>query len=171
MHAEYEIFEVLPNGSSSRRALVSGLEFALLTLAGLAKNTPDECYAAEAQSRRIVAQMNVPSTRWKVFQVAYDDALGAARAELLTRRGYSVVSVTTNERAKQLLRFPHRYDLFIVGHAAPAETRREMVRWLHLNFPNVKILALNPPQQPLAEADFNVQECDAEDWLPFIKQW
>jgi hypothetical protein len=72
----YEIVEILLNGSSSRRAIVSGLEFAQLILVESAKNTPNKCYAAEAISHRIVARMNLPSARWRVFQIAYDYAVG-----------------------------------------------------------------------------------------------
>jgi CheY-like chemotaxis protein len=170
MYREYEIFEVLPNGASSRKAIVSGVEFAQLTLAELAKNTPNECYAAEVKSHRIVAHMNMPSAKWRVFQITYDETLGYAKAELLRQLGYEVVSAVGNEMAKQLLGYNQHYDLFIVGHSAPAETRKEMVRWLQQKFPNVRILALNSSQDPLPGADFNVKDTGAQNWLPIVTQ-
>jgi hypothetical protein len=60
MHREYEIFEVLPNGSVRRAAIVCGLEFAKVTLHGRAKRTPNECFAADSRTRQVVAQLNVP---------------------------------------------------------------------------------------------------------------
>jgi hypothetical protein len=146
MHGDYEIFEILPTGASSRRATVSGLEFAQLTLAELAKNTPNECYAAKAKSHRIAAHMHMPSAKWRVSQIAYDETSGHTGAELLRQLGYEVVSVVGNETAKHLLSYNQHYDLFIVGHSAPAETRKAMV------------------------ADFNVKENGAENWLPIVAQ-
>jgi hypothetical protein len=50
------------------------------------------------------------------------------------------------------------WDLFVVGHAAPEEIRREMVDWLRKNHPDVRILALNPPTiRELVDADYNVK--------------
>jgi len=51
MYREYEIFEVMPDGSVRRAALVSGLEFARVTLHELAKRTGNECFAADAKTR------------------------------------------------------------------------------------------------------------------------
>lgn len=63
VYKEYEIFEVLPDGSVRRAALVSGLEFAKVTLHELAKRTPNECFVADAKTRQLVAQMNVPEAK------------------------------------------------------------------------------------------------------------
>ena len=62
---------------------------------------------------------------------------------------------------------PHAIDLFIVGHAAPQLTRQEMVRWLKLTH-QVAIIALNPPDQELIEADYNVLINDPESWLRLL---
>jgi hypothetical protein len=78
--------------------------------------------------------------------------------------------VLSNEAAKVLLCSIQKYDLFIVGHAAPEEYRREMVDWLKTHYPNVKILALNPPHQPLPNADYNALGDDPESWLPFVTE-
>jgi hypothetical protein len=61
MYREYEIVEVLPNGSVRRAVIVSGLEFAKVALQKLAKRTASECFAADAKTRQVVAQMNVPA--------------------------------------------------------------------------------------------------------------
>jgi len=43
MNRVYEIFEVWPDGSTVTRAVVSGLEFAKVTLDRLAERTSYEC--------------------------------------------------------------------------------------------------------------------------------
>ena len=96
MILEYEIFEVLPNGSALRVTAVSGLEFAQLTLQELAKHTSNECFAADAKTRQVVAQVSVPQANWRaskrVFQITYDEPVGLRRAELLRSRGYGATS-------------------------------------------------------------------------------
>ena len=60
MQRVYEIFEVLPNGLPHRVTEVAGLEPAKSHLQELANHTANECFAADAQTYRIVAQTNVP---------------------------------------------------------------------------------------------------------------
>jgi len=172
MHRVYEIFEVLPNGSPKRVTAVSSLEFAKIALEGLAKRTSNECFVADAKTRQVVMQRNVAQAKLRrIFQIAYDQELGLRRAELLRSRGYGVISVIGNETAKALLSSPQHYDLFIIGHAASEETRREIVDWLKAEYPRVKVLALNPPnQQVLAAADYNVPQNGPENWLPIVFQ-
>jgi hypothetical protein len=92
----------------------------------------------------------------RIFQIAYDQMLLLTRAELLRSRGYEVSSVLGNEAAMRALNYRQTYRrLFIVGHDAPTETG---VRWLKANFPETKILALNPPYHAnLSGADFNFE--------------
>src|SRR5205085_11888417 len=130
-----------------------GVEFVEAALQRLAKDTSHECYAADAETHQVVMQMNVARAKLRatrrIFQIAYDEDAGLRRAELLRSCGYGVISVTGNQAAKVLLSSIRRYDLFIVCHAAPEETRREIVSWLKANYPRVKILALNPPRQQM----------------------
>lgn len=174
MHRVYEIFEVLPNGSPQKVGVVSGLDSAKARLHELATNTANECFASDTRTRQIVALENVPASRWlaskHISQIAYDEHLGAQRAELLKSRGYTVVSAIGNQAAKLVL-FPiQHYELFIVGHAAPAETRQEMVFWLKAKYPAATIVALNPPNQKLLQADYNVEQNYPEFWLPIISR-
>lgn len=174
MHRVYEIFEVLPNGSPQRITVVCGLESAKTRLHQFANDTSNECFAMDARTRQIVALMNVPPATWRatrhIFQISYDEEFGPQRAELLKSRGYAVISVIGNEAAKVLLSSIQPYDLFIVGPAAPEETRREMVDWLRAQYPGVKILALNPPNQQVLTADYNVPQNGSENWLTMISQ-
>jgi len=104
-----------------------------------------------------------------IFQIAYDEKLLIARTQLLNDRGYEVSSVLGNQEAQRVLDNRQSFRLFIVGHAAPRETREDLLRWLKTNFPHTKILALNPPHQPhLGEADYNVVLNGAEAWLSIV---
>ena len=60
MYRAYDIFEVMPDGSTIKRATVSGLEFAKLSLEELSGRTTNEWIAADRYTHQIVAQMNVP---------------------------------------------------------------------------------------------------------------
>jgi len=80
-----------------------------------------------------------------------------------------VSSALGNDYAKRRLDTRERYRIFIVGHAAPKETREDMVRWLKANFPNTKILVVNPPSSAiLAGADYNVVLNGPEVWLSIV---
>src|SRR5579864_6038072 len=113
--------------------------------------------------------LHVRATK-RIFQIAYTEQLRSERAELLTRLGYGVISVIGNESAKVLLSTIQHTDLalFIVGHAASEQTRTEMVDWLKSKYPNVRILALNPPNEELLGADYNVIQNGPDKWLPFV---
>jgi hypothetical protein len=120
----------------------------------------------------VVAQVNVPlaleRARKLIFQIAYTETLGIARSEELTRRGYRVTTVIGNERAKIVLAdSPQHYDLFVLGHGAPDKARSEMVAWLRVKYPNVKILGLNSIGR-LREADYNVLLDGPETWMPIV---
>lgn len=154
MERDYDLFERSQDNSLVRRGSVHGLENARRKLQELAKTTTNECFATYTPTRQIVALVNIaqagqlPSRR-VVFQIAYDEHRLVTRAELLRHHGYEVVSVVGNEAAKIVLSSPQHCDLFIVGHAAPEQTRKEMVDWLKARYPHVKILALEPQTSTL----------------------
>ena len=176
MRRVYEIFEVLPNGSPRRVTVVPGLESAKARLDALADSTRNECFVADARTRQIIAMMNVPPSKWRgtkwVFQIAYDEQLGPLRATILRSCGYGVTCVFGNPAAKFLLSSTEleQYDLFIIGHSAPEAIRLEMAAWLKAKYPRVKILALNPPNQQVPTADYNIRLNGPETWLPTVKQ-
>jgi len=175
MHRVYEVIEVLPDGSRQMVTVVSGLEFAKAALEDLAKRTRGECLAINAKTHQVVMQLNVDSAKLqamkRVLQIAYDEERGLQRTQLLKAQGYSVMSVIGNEAAKAVLGTAQHDSLFIVGHAAPEETRREMVDWLRASDPAVKILALNPYNQKIPNADYNVPQDGPGDWLPILSGW
>lgn len=173
MYRTYEILEVLPDGSTVKRTAGHGLEFAKVALENLAKRTSNECIAADERTHQVVAQLNLPPAKRaikRIFQIAYDEEAGLATAELLRSRGYAVIMVLSNEAAKVLLSSIQKYDLFIIGHAASEKCRSEMAGWLKMYYPDVKVLALNPPHQPLPNADCNALASDPEGWLSFVTE-
>lgn len=174
MHRVYEIIEILPSGSPQTVSVVSGVEFAKVALQGLAKRTSNECFAADVKTRQVVMQLNIPPAKLRavkrVFQVSYEEQVDTERAELLRSLGYGVISVIGNETAKVLLSSVQPYGLFIVGHGAAQGTRTEIVDWSRAYYPTVKILALNPPNQSVPGADYNVPQNEPEKWLPVISQ-
>ena len=125
----------------------------------------------EAKDKRLRSRASEGQSDGKrVFQIAYDEMLLVSRTEILKKRGYEVSSVLGNDAAKRILDKGERYRIFIVGHAAPQETREDMVRWLKANFPNTKIVVVNPPSSAiLAEADYNVVLNGPEQWLSIVE--
>lgn len=174
MNRVYEIFEVLPIGPPQRVTVVSGLEYAKARLHELATKTANECFASDARTHQIVALINVPPSKWRaskhIFQISYDERTGVQRAELLKSSGHSVILAIGNAAAKLALTPIQPYELFIVGHEAPAETRQEMVYWLKAKYPRAILVALNPPNQRLLQADYNAQQDYPEAWLPVISR-
>ena len=93
--------------------------------------------------------------RKRIFQVAYREEHFLARADLLRRQGYTVTSTIGNEAAKAVLPMLPQVDLLIIGHAAPEQTRLEMVAWLSERYPRTSILALNPSHERLGTLPLN----------------
>ena len=173
MYRLYEVIEVLPNGSRQMVTVASSLEAAKAALQTLAQRTHDECFAVDRTTRQIVMQMNVSRAKLRakrVFQIGYAEEPTFRRTELLKSHGYSVMEVIGNRAAKAVLSSIPHYDFFIVGDAAPEKTRGEMVDWLKAHYPGVKVLAFNPPNQQIPNADYNVLENGPENWLPIISQ-
>lgn len=169
---EYNIFECLPDGAVQWRATVVGLRDARTKLEEIARNSQNDHFAMHLPTRNIVLRTDLLRkevvTPKAVCQIAYEDNLSLQRANLLRSRGYGVMSIFGNEAAKLLLstlRANHEFAFFIVGHVAPEQTRREMIDWLRKNYPGVKIIALNPPQESIPTADYNVIQNGPDAWL------
>lgn len=172
MDREYDLFELLDDGTPMWRGHVFGLLEARRQLQDIGTRSRNQCFAIHLPTREIVARVNVRTskgTKPVVFQITYDPKRAAARAEILRLHGYEVMTFFGNEAVKAVLTAHPSCDLFIVGHAAPEETRREMVAWLKTHYPGVRIIALNPPPVPeLLGADFNVKLNGPETLLPVI---
>lgn len=109
-------------------------------------------------------------TAASIFQIGYTHSLTLTREMLLRQRGYEVFSVEGTHEAKRHLAScdDGRYRLIIIGHAASATERRELISWLRERFPKVKILALNPPHDGTTGADFDVLLNGPETWLRIV---
>lgn len=177
MDREYDIFECLPDGAVVWCACASGLHDARIKLDRLRREAGKECFALHQFTREIIFAKDVLEVLSKraskrIFQIAYSDDLRLSRAKLLRDFGYAVISAMGNEAAKFLLTTLHPVadgiTLFIIGQNAPTETRTEMVDWLKTNFPTARILALNPQDQQIQNAHYNVVQIGPETWLPFV---
>ena len=58
MHRDFDIFEVLPDGSQLWRMCAHGPDNALDILKRLGSQTANECYAMNIQTREIVGRIN-----------------------------------------------------------------------------------------------------------------
>jgi hypothetical protein len=173
MNRDYEIFELLPDGSPIWKGHGSGLDSVRVKLEKLAAKTANECIAMHLPTREIVARVNIGAAKVRsaeplVFQIAYEERLAASRSQTLRHNGYEVVSVIGNEAARLVLELDRSWEFFIVGHDAAKETRKEIVVWLKAHFPNVRLLALSAsPGGEIPGADYNAPNAP-ELWLPIL---
>jgi hypothetical protein len=58
MSIQYNVFEILPDGSAILRAFVQGAKNALWMMEVLGKQTCNECFATTLNSRRIIGRIN-----------------------------------------------------------------------------------------------------------------
>jgi hypothetical protein len=165
MIPRFDIFKIESDGPCWMEA-AANLERAKARVKILATSSPGEYLIADQETGEKISIR--PKTKRILFQIGYDEKGLNARAELLRRFGHEVISVTNNEAAKVALGSYHDVDLFIVGHTAPEQTRKEMVSWLRANYPKVKIVALNPSKDQLIGADHNVLLNDHDEWLALL---
>ncbi len=165
----FDIFRVEADGGVLWIKSAADLKSARLAVKDLMASSPHEYLIHSHATNNDLAIKPTPANKQRskvIFQIAYDERLMASRAELLKAHGFTVISVLGNEAAKAALVTPQDYALFIVGHAASPKVRKEMADWLKAKYPNVEILALNPPyQQQLTPADYNLVLNGPEEWL------
>jgi hypothetical protein len=165
MIPRFSIFKVESDGPRWMEAAAT-MERARARVKILATSSPGEYIIANQKTGEKISIK--PKIKRILFQIGYDEKGLNARTELLRRFGHEVISVTHNEAAKVALSSYHDVDLFIVGHTAPEQTRKEMVAWLKANYPKVKIVALNPSKDELIGADYNVILNDHDEWLALL---
>jgi hypothetical protein len=174
---EYEIFECLPAGYVNWRDSAPDLTSARLLLKQFAKDSENDFFGFCLATRELVFRADGaakhPPLSKRVFQIAYTEKLMRDRADLLRSLGYGVLSVIGDEPAKTLLTIAQirseDLSFFMLGHAAPSSNRAQMVVWLRAHFPGVRIIALNPPDEKIPSADYNVPQNGPELWLPIVK--
>jgi len=163
----FHIFKVQSDGSLRWMEAAVDVERAKACAKVLAASAPGEYVITNMTGEKI--SVKFPPRRI-MFQIGYDENELKVRAELFRRVGHEVISVADNEAAKNALTSIHSVDVFVVGHTAPEQTRKEMVDWLKTNFPKVKIVALIPSaNRQLPRADYNVVLNDSEEWLSLLE--
>jgi len=160
---QIDIFKEQPDGSLRWLAAAASMETAEARVRRLPPG--DYVILAEQHTAKRIA-IKSPAKQI-VFQIGYDDEKGSTARETLFRSfGHEVISVADNDAAKRALATIPCVDVFILGHTAPEETRKEMVDWLKVNFPKAKIVALIPSASPqLLCADYNVPQSDWAAWV------
>ena len=160
---QFEIFRVEPDGRLRWQAAAASMQTAEMCVRSL----PPGNYV-------IIADQHTPKrisirspAKQMVFQIRYDDSAGTSARETLFRSfGHEVISVADNDAAKGALASIRKVDVFILSHAAPEQTRKEMVDWLKVNFPKANIVALIPSAIPqLLGADYNVSQSNWDAWV------
>jgi hypothetical protein len=74
MNNEYDVFEVLPNGSAVWHACVQGTQDALEMVRLLGKRTRNECFATDLSKQKIIARVNEGN---RIAQVSADEQRAA----------------------------------------------------------------------------------------------
>ena len=161
--SQFDIFKVQPDGSLRWLAAVASME----TAEGRVKKLPPGNYVILADQHTPKRISIKAAAKQIVFQIGYDDDKGTTARETLFRSfGHEVTSVADNEAAKRALASIPKVDVFVLGHAAPEQTQKEMVDWLKGTFPTAKIVALIPSASPqLLCADYNVPRSDWAAWI------
>ena len=159
MLSPFHVFKVKSDGSRHWLEGAVSVESATARVKVLAATSPGEYVITN-----LTGKVEFPPKR-TMFQIGYDEKELNARAELFRRCGLEVISVADNESAKRALGSICTVDVFVVGHAAPEQTRKEMVEWLKSNFPKVKVVALIPSaNRGLPRADYNIVLTDWDKW-------
>ena len=159
MLSPFHVFKVKSDGSLQWLEGAVSVERATARVKVLTASSPGEYVITN-----LTGKVEFPPKRI-MFQIGYDEKELNARAEMFRRCGLEVISVADNESAKRALSSIRNVDVFVVGHAAPEQTRREMVEWLKATFPKVKIVALIPSaNRELSRADYNIVLNDWDKW-------
>lgn len=159
MLSPFHVFKVKSDGTLQWLEGAVSVERATARVKVLTVSSPGEYVITN-----LTGKVEFPPKRI-MFQIGYDEKELNARAEMFRRCGLEVISVADNDSAKRALSSIRNVDVFVVGHAAPEQTRREMVEWLKATFPKVKIVALIPSaNRELSRADYNIVLNDWDKW-------
>ena len=166
MFSPFHILKVQSDGSLRWKEGALSVARAKARVTMLAASSPGEYVITNLTGEMIPVKSPAKQT---VFQIEYDEKDLSARAEFFRRVGYEVLSVSDNDAAKRALCSIQKVDVFVVGRAAPEQTREEIVDWLKASFPNVKVVALIPPaSRNLPHADYNVVLNGLDEWLSLL---
>lgn len=164
MLSPFHIFKVQSDGSLHWIEGAINVERAKARLNVLAASSRCEYVITDLTGKRISVK-SLP--KLTVFQIGYNEKELNARAELFEHCGHEVISAADNEAAKRILASIQSVDVFVIGHTAPEQTRKEMVDWLKVNFSRAKVVALIPSaNRQMPRADYNIIILkDGDEWL------
>ena len=166
MFSPFHILKVQGGGSRHWMEGAVSVERAKARVKVLAAFSPGEYVITNLAGQEVPARSRPKRI---MFQIGYDERELNTRAELFRRVGHEVISVPDNETAKHVLASVQNVDVFVVGHSAPEQTRKEMVDWLKGNFPKVKVVALIPStSHRLLRADCNIVLSDRDEWMSLL---
>ena len=166
MFPPFHIFKVQSDGSLRWTDAAVDVDHVKARVKVLAASSPGE-YVITNMTGEKISVKTLPKKI--IFQIGYNEKELNTRAELFRRCGHEVISVADNEAAKQALTSIPNVDIFVVGHTAPEQTRKETVDWLKTNFPRVKVVALIPSaSHQLQRADYNVVLNDWDEWISLL---
>lgn len=78
----------------------------------------------------------------RILHVEFDRTLLAIRHTLLETAGFEVVSCFNATGIREVSTATAPFDVFLVGHSAPADEREDLVIWMKTNFPETRIVVL-----------------------------
>lgn len=104
-----------------------------------------------------------------ILQIVYDKGHLAARASLLERLGYRVISAVSNGNAFTLAS-AQPVDLVLIGHSAPIGIRENAASHFKDHFPNIPVIALRSGtlRSDVHDADYSGAIENPEEWLAVI---
>ena len=175
MLSPFHIFRVHNDGSRRWMEGAISVESARARVKVLVASSPGEYVITNLTGQKISIKSPMPprstsaQPKRTIFQICYDERELNVRAELFRRCGHKVMSVADNEAAKRALSSSNNVDVFVVGYTAHEETRKEMVDWLKVNFPEAKIVALIPYSNgQLPRADYNIMLNNWDEWKSLL---
>ena len=103
--------------------------------------------------------------RKRILHIEFERTLLAIRHALLETAGFEVVSCFSATALREVSTAATAFDLFLVGHSAPAEEREELVMWMKTNFPETRVLVLRSRETDTAPSGHFVATADPEDLI------
>jgi hypothetical protein len=106
-----------------------------------------------------------------ILQVEYSPSLLAAREEVLKPLGCSVKSILGSRAARDRDLRGQPVGVIIIGHGAPWEERRELIRYFQEALPRVPSIALlRRSDKAFSEAAYNCRADDPPLWVKTVSQ-
>ena len=106
-----------------------------------------------------------------VLLVEYSSRLGAIRTEILESLGYPIHSVAGSQGVANCNLEHCSIGVIVIGHGAPWEERREVIKHFQKRLPGVPIVALlRRADGEFSEATFNCPADNPPQWIRMVRQ-